>query len=198
MATFFPILSNWLFSIHRSIWHLIAWSTDSIVLTHTCVCVYIYIYIYIYIYMVSFITCDFNSSVHVSVITVVTRECQISCSIRTAWWGTGNFAEGSKGEWKTNAFRPSGGGWFSKSCSKGTRYTFDSSWTSEDISSSLVHLVRHCLLPHAFEGYLYYISSSVTILTELSHLYWVIVWGREMPTFSSFWFRIVMKGSSNL
>jgi len=91
--------------------------------------------------MVSFVTCDFNCSMHVSVITVVTRECQISCSIRTAWWGTGNFAEGSKGERKTNAVRPPGGGWFSKSCSKGTCYTFDSSWTSEDISSALVHLV---------------------------------------------------------
>jgi hypothetical protein len=111
---------------------------------------------------------DFNSSVRVSMITVVTRECQISCSIRTAWWGSGNFAEGSKGERKTNAVRPPGGGRFSKSCSKGTCYTFDSSWTSEDISSALVHLVRGCSVPHAFGGCLYYISSSVTILTTVS------------------------------
>jgi hypothetical protein len=148
--------------------------------------------------MVSFVTYNFNSSMRVSLITVVTRECQISCSIRTAWRGTGNFAEGSKGERKTNAVRPPGGGWFGKSCSKGTCYTFDSSWTSEDISSALVHLVRGCLLPHAFEGCLYYISSSVTILPELSHLCWMIVWGCELPTFSSFWLRIVMNWSSNL
>ena len=132
---------------------------------------------------------SFNGFMCVSLMTVVTRERQISCSIRTAWRGTGNLAEGSKGEWKTNAFRPPCGGWFSKSCTEGACYTFASFWTSEDISSSLVYLVRHCLLLHEFKGCLYHIGCSVTVLTELPHLCWVMVLGNEMSTFSLFWFR---------